>query len=189
MKHHRTHIVVIGAGIIGSAITYNLAVRGADVLLLDQGSMPGSGVTGGAFGWINVINGVPDNSSYALRREAVAEYRSLKDALPTAFSRARSGSVLWETTAQETEQFAELHRNAGERIELLQRSALQKLEPRLRQVPDLAAFSPDDLALDPMRLAGDLVTAAVAAGARRVLARPSVSLTPLMEGLRDKSGG
>ncbi|WP_157212036.1 NAD(P)/FAD-dependent oxidoreductase [Sinorhizobium sojae] len=164
MAHYRPRIVVIGAGIIGSAITYNLAIRGADVLLMDQGPMPGSGVTGKAFGWVNVINGMPGDRSYALWREAVAEYRNLKYALPTAFSRARFGSLLWEATSQETEQFAELHRSAGESVELLQRSTLQGLEPRLRQVPDLAAFSPDDLALDPMQLAGDLVTAAIAAG-------------------------
>ena len=88
----------------------------------------------------------------------------MKDALPTPFSRARSGSLMWNATSQETEQFAELHRSAGESVELLQRSTLQGLEPRLRQVPDLAAFSPDDLALVPMQLAGDLVTAAIAAG-------------------------
>ena len=127
--------------------------------------MAGSGVTGRAFGWINVINGVPGTSSYALWRQAVAEYRNLRDALPTTFSDARSGSLLWKATSEETEQFAELHRNAGERIDLLQRSAIQKLEPRLRQVPNLAAFSPNDLALDPMQLAKDLVTAASAAGA------------------------
>ncbi|UWU13897.1 FAD-binding oxidoreductase [Rhizobium sullae] len=164
MAQHRPRIVVIGAGIIGSAISYNLAIRGADVLLMDQGQMPGSGVTGKAFGWVNVINGTPGDNSYALWREAVAEFRNLKDALPTAFSRARSGTLLWKATAQETEQFAELHRSAGENVELLQRSALLELEPRLREVPDLAAFSPNDLALDPMRLAGDLVAAAIAAG-------------------------
>ncbi|WP_074063484.1 NAD(P)/FAD-dependent oxidoreductase [Rhizobium etli] len=164
MAQHRPRIVVVGAGIIGSAITYNLAIQGADVLLLDKGHTAGSGVTGRAFGWINVINGTPGDQSYALWREAVAEYRALQVVLPTAFACARSGALLWKSTAEETETFAELHRHAGERVELLSRKTLQELEPRIRRAPDLAAFSPDDLALDPGQLAIDLVAAAVAAG-------------------------
>lgn len=73
MAQHRPRIVVIGAGIIGSAITYNLAIRGADVLLIDKGPMPGSGVTGRAFGWVNVVNGTPGDNSYVLWCEAIAD--------------------------------------------------------------------------------------------------------------------
>lgn len=164
MVQHRPRIVVVGAGIIGSAITYNLAIQGANVLLLDRGPTAGSGVTGRAFGWINVINGTPCDQSYALWREAVAEYRGLQIALPTAFACARCGSLLWKSTTEETEAFADLHRQAGERVELVSRQALQGLEPGLRRAPELAVFSPDDLALDPGQLARDLVAAAVAAG-------------------------
>ncbi len=165
MAGHRPRIVVIGAGIIGSAITYNLAIRGADVLLVDEGPRPGSGVTGRAFGWVNVINGTPGESSYKLWREAVSEYRHLKAALPAAFSRVRSGSLFWRATAQETEQFAGLRKSAGENVDLLRRNGIQELEPRLRRIPDLAVLSHDDLALDSAKLAGDLVDAAVVAGA------------------------
>jgi glycine/D-amino acid oxidase-like deaminating enzyme len=159
-------VVVIGSGIVGSAITYNLAIRGADVLLLDQGHGAGTGVTGKAFGWINVVNGTPGERNYALWRDATAEYRQLANALPSAFASVRRGSVLWKGTAEETEQFAHLHQKAGERIELLDKGALHVLEPHLRQIPDLAAFALDDLALDPGQLARDLVGAACSAGAK-----------------------
>jgi hypothetical protein len=39
------------------------------------------------------------------------------DALPS--ESARPGSLMWKGTAEETEQFEELHRKAGERIESL----------------------------------------------------------------------
>jgi glycine/D-amino acid oxidase-like deaminating enzyme len=165
MRSNQPRIAVIGAGIIGSAITYNLATRGADVLLLDGGPEPGCGVTGRAFGWVNVINGTPGHSSYALWREAVTEYQHLKTALPEALSDARPGSLIWRATPQETEQFADLHRRAGEDIELLSRGAVAEWEPHLRQVPECAVFSRNDLALDPGRLAGTYVGAALAAGA------------------------
>ncbi|OWK22586.1 hypothetical protein AJ87_42570 [Rhizobium yanglingense] len=162
---HQPGIVVIGAGILGSAITYNLAIRGASVLLLDGGPKPGSGVTGRAFGWINVINGVPGDASYALWREAIAEYQLLKAALPEALALARAGSLLWRATSQETEQLADLHQRAGEDVELLKSSVVAEWEPHLRRVPECAVFSRNDLALDPAQLAGTFVTTAVAAGA------------------------
>ncbi|MEH0294216.1 FAD-dependent oxidoreductase [Agrobacterium sp. CCNWLW71] len=153
-------MIVIGAGIISSAITYNLSMDGADVLLLDGKRMAGAGVTGRAFGWINVINGTPGDRSYALWQQATAGYRKLIATFPSTFASVRRGSLLWKETPQDTERFAELHQRAGERVELLKHDALRVLEPNLRQVPDLAPFAPDDLALDPQKLAQDLVAAA-----------------------------
>lgn len=98
MRFHQPRIAVVGAGILGSAITYNLAIRGADVLLLDQWPRPGCGVTGRAFGWVNVINGTPGHASYPLWRDAVAEYQLLKASLPEALSNARAGSLIWRAT-------------------------------------------------------------------------------------------
>lgn len=165
MKPDRPRVIVIGAGIIGSAIAYNLSIRGADVMLLEEGPKPGSGVTGHAFGWINVINGTPGDASYLLWREALTEYRHLKAALPDAFIDARAGSLFWWATAEETAQFAEIHRNAGENVELVKGSVLAEWEPRLRNVPDHAVFSPDDIALSPAQLAATFVAKAAAAGA------------------------
>lgn len=165
MRVHEPRIAVIGAGIIGSAIAYNLAIRGANVLLLDENPKPGSGVTGRSFGWINTVNGTPSHPSYALWREAVAEYRLLKATLPEALAEARAGSLIWRTTPEETEQLADLHQHAGEDVELVKRSVVAQWEPHLRRVPECAVFSRNDLALDPARLAGTYVAAALAAGA------------------------
>lgn len=164
MRLHPPRIVVIGAGILGAAITYNLAMRGADVLLLDEGPEPACGVTGRAFGWVNVVNGTPGHASYALWCKAVAEYRHLRAALPQALSDARPGSLIWRETPEATEQFADLHRRAGEDVEVLPRSIVAAWEPGLRRVPECAVFSRSDLALDPARLARTYVEAALAAG-------------------------
>jgi glycine/D-amino acid oxidase-like deaminating enzyme len=172
MTRLRPRIVVIGAGIIGAAVAYNLAIRGADVSLVDRGAQPGSGVTGRAFGWINVINGTPGDPSYALWREAMAEFSRLRADLPSGFVNARAGSLLWKATPHETEQLADLHLRAGENVELVGRNALSVLEPSLTGVPDCAVFSRDDLALDPAELAKILVNSAVGAGAKVKLGEP-----------------
>ncbi|WP_164901754.1 NAD(P)/FAD-dependent oxidoreductase [Neorhizobium lilium] len=165
MPSKSPQIAVVGAGIIGCAIAYNLALRGANVVLVEEGPEPGHGVTGRAFGWVNVINGTPDNSNYTLWRKAIDEYRRLETVLPEAFSSARRGSLIWETTPEETEQLFDLHHRAGEEVELVKRDVLREWEPCLRHPPEHAVYSPRDLALDPAQLAKTLAAAAVGAGA------------------------
>ena len=48
----REKIIVIGAGIIGTTIAYELSKMGADVTLIDQ-EFPGSAASGSSFSWIN----------------------------------------------------------------------------------------------------------------------------------------
>ena len=45
-------VTVVGAGIVGSAIAYSLARRGAAVTVIDKGR-PGAGATSHSFAWIN----------------------------------------------------------------------------------------------------------------------------------------
>ena len=45
-------IVVIGAGIIGTLIAYELVKKGAKVILIDK-AFPASGASGHSFSWIN----------------------------------------------------------------------------------------------------------------------------------------
>ena len=44
--------VVVGAGIIGSSIAYELSKRGVKVTLIEK-NMPGSACSGSSFSWIN----------------------------------------------------------------------------------------------------------------------------------------
>ena len=48
-------VVVIGTGVIGAAVGWQLSRRGADVLFLDRGE-PGAGVTDWTFSWVNASN-------------------------------------------------------------------------------------------------------------------------------------
>ena len=67
--------MVVGAGIIGAAIAYRLARRGASVTLVER-HRPAAAVTSKAFAWINVTHGLAE--PYArLRQLALHEYRVL----------------------------------------------------------------------------------------------------------------
>jgi len=165
-------ILIIGAGIVGAAIAYRLAVRGANVMLVDEARAPGCGVTGRAFGWINIINGTPTHQNYPLWQRALDAYGDLRQELPHVLQAARPGALVWKATREETEDFGRLRQDAGEPVQLLDSDALSRLEPRLRNPPDLAVFSPQDLALDPAALARSLVAEAVKAGASTRFGQP-----------------
>jgi len=161
-------IAVVGAGIVGASIAYHLARRGARVHLFDEGPTPAAGVTGKAFGWVNLINGQPTTNygNYRIRREAIGEYQRLKAALPEALRHARSGSLCWRATVAETEALVREHQAAGARVELVDAKTIAWWEPELREVPQCAAFSPDDLALDPTHVTQTFLNAAIDYGAR-----------------------
>jgi glycine/D-amino acid oxidase-like deaminating enzyme len=46
------HILILGAGIMGAALTHRLACLGAAVTCLDAG-LPAGGASGRSFGWVN----------------------------------------------------------------------------------------------------------------------------------------
>jgi glycine/D-amino acid oxidase-like deaminating enzyme len=85
-------IAVIGAGIIGAAIAFRLAEKGANVLLLDRAA-PASGTTSGSYAWVNANEKVP-REYFALNAAAMEEYRRLAWRLAPAFWYHADGNLI-----------------------------------------------------------------------------------------------
>lgn len=160
-----THpLIVIGAGIVGASIAYHLAVRGADVTLVDAG-LPGSGATRHSFGWIG---------------------RSPGDSSPTGELRAL-GLRHWERLAREVPGL-EVHWSGalvwGEDFgSLASRDAdAATLEPRLVEPPTAAEFRPGDGWVDPVRATESLIVAARASGASVRFGSPVTRLVTTRDG-------
>jgi glycine/D-amino acid oxidase-like deaminating enzyme len=75
-------VVVIGAGIVGASVAYHLARRGAPVTLIDRGTAPATGVTGGSFAWIEGCGGDWPGGAEDLRGSVLADYGRLEAELP-----------------------------------------------------------------------------------------------------------
>lgn len=165
MSLHKPRIVIIGAGIFGTAMAYHLAAPQTHVVLIESGPNPASGVTGRAFGWINTIHGVPGSESHTLWRKAVQDYPALIQDLPEILSFSRRGSLLWQASPDETDHLFTTRQDGGETVERVDRKTIARMEPHLRHVPELAVHSVDDIAIDPIRLAQTLLKAARARGA------------------------
>jgi glycine/D-amino acid oxidase-like deaminating enzyme len=74
-------IVVVGAGIVGAAIGYYAARRGAEVTIVDAARVPGSGATGQSFAWIGADGDWPGGAA-ALSAHVLPEWRRLEQVLP-----------------------------------------------------------------------------------------------------------
>ena len=163
-------VVIVGAGIVGAAVAYELALAGAAVTLVDK-SLPASGVTGDSFGWIGGPSGadVPDGS-WPLRRGALEAYRRLQGQLPGVRVRW-AGSLSWD------EQGPAEDRPLGPDERLLDAAQALRLEPNLAVPPARALYKDSDGAVDPVLVTDALVEAARAHGARLIVGAAVTALS------------
>lgn len=151
---------VVGAGVVGSAIAYQLAAHGADVTVVD-GALPGSGVTSVSFAWIGHRTHSASPAA-TLRYAAVQEWHRVETEV-AGLRLAWCGSVTWGDSAVEDG--------------TAWSPDFRELEPRLRARPALAQIRPDDGAVDPVEAAQVFVSAAAGLGARVILGDPVIEVT------------
>ena len=99
-------IVVIGAGIIGTMIAYELIKKGARVILIDK-EIPASGASGNSFSWINATYPKKPFSYNFLSQMGIEAYKNLEREFQ--FDIKWSGSLEWfEELGQQEKLFAEI---------------------------------------------------------------------------------
>ena len=91
------HVIVIGAGILGAAISYHLAKRGVRVTILER-SAPASGATGDSFAYLNAST-KRERPYYELNLLGIAGWRRLQLELNGALPLQWGGAVYWRDEA------------------------------------------------------------------------------------------
>ncbi|MFO1172118.1 MAG: FAD-binding oxidoreductase [Hyphomicrobiaceae bacterium] len=154
--------VVVGAGIIGASIAYQLAKAGAPPIILDDGP-DGGRATAGSLAWINASWGNPLDY-FKLRMRSIAEWHRLGReiaGLPLRFT----GSVTYDVPLADLDRYAAQHADWGYRIRLGGHKDIATREPRLREMPEIAALCDDEGMVEPVVAAKLLREAAVRLGA------------------------
>ena len=126
------HVVVIGAGIVGTSIAWRVASRGARVTIVDRAE-PGSGASSHSFAWINA--GAKEPVGYHnLNRRSLEMWSRFADALGEDVGLRWGGKVSWEHDAEAARTLlarVEQLQSWGYPSRLVSREELQELEPSL----------------------------------------------------------
>jgi glycine/D-amino acid oxidase-like deaminating enzyme len=147
-------VVVVGAGIVGAAVAWELAARGVDVRLLDRGDVAG-GTTG--LGEGNVLCSDKDaGPELELTVQGLRLYDELEERLGAAARIRRKGALIVHpdpaTWAAEPARVERL-RAAGVDGALLSAAELREREPALTGELHGASRFPADLQCDPRAVA------------------------------------
>lgn len=162
-------VIVIGAGIVGASIAYNLSKRGCDVLILDK-SGPASQASGNSFAWINASWYDQPDSYFALRAASLNEYRRLSAELD--FPIHWGGSLEWYHGEEAREEMAagiERIQQLGAPTWLVDKQFVAGIEPELDLAGDMdVAWCSRDGAIDPAAATRAMVDAVVGHGGRAI---------------------
>lgn len=179
MVSAQSHLV-IGAGVIGSSVAYQLASHGHDVTIIDAGEA-GNGTTAASFAWVNSNGKTP--RAYAelnILGMRAHEQQAQEFNGPDWFHQVGNIQI-----ADDTEGLAKLETKIGQmrewgyRVEVLTPDQLASLEPSLslNGVAGGALF-PDEGWIDTQLMCSSLIQASVRLGATFLPFHKATRLTP-----------
>ncbi|GAB1514618.1 NAD(P)/FAD-dependent oxidoreductase [Actinophytocola sp. KF-1] len=158
------HVVVIGAGVYGAAVSAALRRRGARVTIVDAGA-PGAGTSGATFSWLNSCGKQP-RAYHDLNVAGMAAHRELAAATPRSDWYHEGGNLEWTDDDAELARLREkVDRVLGYGYEArwLTKTEALRLEPDLDPalVPaDGIAYFPREGWLEPVRMIAFLLAGA-----------------------------
>ena len=158
-------VIVVGAGVVGSAIGAELAMLGHDVMIVEQG-VPGAAVSGASLACIG--SHMVDMEELPLLAWACDAWRTLDEEIG-GFEYHPCGQLRFVLSEQElaaARAWIEVERNAGLDVKLLEPIEVQEVEPSLTGPIVAASWSKDDAVVNPFLAVRALVNRARDCGAR-----------------------
>jgi glycine/D-amino acid oxidase-like deaminating enzyme len=122
-------VAVVGAGIVGASVAYQLSEGGAEVVLIDAAE-PGSGTTSTSFAWVNANNKLP-RDYFELNVAGMREHERLTEEIGGGW-RHPTGNLIWaaEEEQEDLEKRVERLLSWSYAAEMLPASKVnEKIEP------------------------------------------------------------
>ena len=160
-------VVVIGGGVIGTSVAYNLSKRNVDVILVEKDDLA-SGTSGSCDGFVFMQSKKP-----GIHLEIALESSRIMQSLATELKRdieyeKNGGMILIESAEDipEMQNLVKQQRSSGLDVELLDSKEAREIEPSLS--PDIAGaiFSSMDGHVNPISLCLAYAESAKESGAR-----------------------
>ena len=154
LQRNGLKVVVMGAGIIGASIAYNLSRRSVAVTVVDK-DWPGSGASSHSFAWINATAKIPASYHDFNRRSLEMWSRFARD-LGVDLGLRWGGQLEWEATTEGAgllQERVQRLQEWGYPCRMIDESELRRLEPGLSPGPvAAAALCPADGQVDPQKV-------------------------------------
>ena len=169
----KTDVVVIGGGIIGCSIAYNLSKKGKKVILIDRKGI-GEETSSACDGGVNLQTKAP-GISLKLARRSLQLYEGLAKELDYDIHFEKQGGLVLVDNAELlklTEQNVKHQLEGGVDVTLVSGDEARRMEPCLSREVIAAAYCPDDSRVSPIRTTIAYATAAVRNGAELRLNTP-----------------
>jgi len=163
--HHKPHVVVVGAGILGASIAFHLTLRGAQVTMIEAGE-PGQGASRVSFAWLNSY----DKSPFAyhdLNRRSMEMWERFKRRLDGDIDLVWGGELRWSVTPEGAVALAARARVLqawGYPTRIIDAAEVRELEPGIA-ISEMTAASYTDI--DGHVNTGDVIWACIAAAEAR----------------------
>jgi glycine/D-amino acid oxidase-like deaminating enzyme len=162
MTKNPPSIIVVGGGIIGASIAWQLTTRGAHVTLIDAGAI-GAVATACSFAWTNATAHNP-KQYFDLRMRSLQEWDHLAAAIPDLPFR-RTGTLYADFDGVDIEAFVANHASWGYDIRLITAEQARQYEPAVKVLNEPIALSECEGAVEATAAASLLATLARKAGA------------------------
>ena len=155
------HVLIVGAGIIGSALAFRFAREGAGVTVVDAGIA--ARATPLSFFWINASWGqAPHYHRFRIR--ALDAWDRLLELLEGE-QYDTAGTLYFSFFDADLEDMAREQNAAGNTMRMVDRREIAALEPAWREPPEVGVLAPRECSIDAGRVAARLLMAARDAGA------------------------
>ncbi len=158
-------VIVVGAGIVGSAIGAELALLGHDVMIVEQG-VPGAAVSGASLACIG--SHMVDMEELPLLAWACEAWRTLDEEIG-GFEYTPCGQlrfILNEEDLATARAWIDVERKAGLNVKLLEPNEVREVEPSLTGPVVAASWSKDDAVVNPFLAVRAFLNRARECGAR-----------------------
>lgn len=162
-------VVIVGGGVIGSAIAYFLSLHKVEVVLLEKDGI-GSGSSGACDGAVLMQSKKPGiHLKMAMESHKLLE--GLQGQLPVSFEFEKNGGLIVIESEEERmlmEQHAKAQHEAGLAVELIDEKQLRTVSPHLSTHLLGATYSSEEGKINPMALTLGFARGAMQLGARIV---------------------
>lgn len=159
-------VIVIGAGIIGTTLSYRMAQAGAEVLQLER-HWPGSLTTANGYGLLTAQKARP-LPHFQLNILAMEEHARLAEELGDGTWYHRGGSLehLEDHELETMKGLVALWSGLGYQTRIVDNDEVRRIEPDIifRDNEDAFVYAPDDAFVYPMEYLGRMLRAAKDAG-------------------------